>query len=333
MKSGILAAGNFIVDTVKIIDTWPVQDSLCNIVSQSFSNGGGPYNILKDLALMKADFPLYALGCIGDDAWGNYILADCKHFGINTDLMFSSNSLPTSYTDVMTVKSNGRRTFFHNRGANAQLNPDHFQWDKAQGKIFHLAYLMLLDSLDKINESGVSNASIVLKKAKEHGFITSADVVSENSTFFKQTISSSLPYIDYLFLNEYEAEKITDIITSNNQEIDIDACEKACHHLLDMGVNKWVIMHFPKGALAISKKRQRIFQKSLVLPSDYIVGTVGAGDAFAAGCLYGIHQDWEMSKSLELAVSAAAACLAKPTCSDGLLPVSECLDLFANYLT
>ena len=52
-RQGILAAGNFIVDYVKVIDGYPAQDMLASILSESRSNGGGPYNVLKDLAAMK----------------------------------------------------------------------------------------------------------------------------------------------------------------------------------------------------------------------------------------------------------------------------------------
>jgi hypothetical protein len=53
-RTGILAAGNFIVDHVKIIDGYPQQDMLASIVSESQSNGGGPYNVLKCLAVSLA---------------------------------------------------------------------------------------------------------------------------------------------------------------------------------------------------------------------------------------------------------------------------------------
>ena len=53
-RKGILAAGNFIVDHVKIIDDYPQQDMLASIVSESQSNGGGPYNVLKCLAVSLA---------------------------------------------------------------------------------------------------------------------------------------------------------------------------------------------------------------------------------------------------------------------------------------
>ncbi len=54
VRHGLLAGGNFITDYVKIIDAWPQQDELASIRSQSMSSGGGPYNVLKDLAALKA---------------------------------------------------------------------------------------------------------------------------------------------------------------------------------------------------------------------------------------------------------------------------------------
>lgn len=331
MRNGILAAGNFIIDSVKIIDVWPAQDSLCNILSQSLSNGGGPYNVLKDLALMKSDFPLYAMGCIGRDALGEYIINDLSQHDINADGMVLSETKPTSYTDVMTVKTTGRRTFFHNRGANAELNITHFDFHASNAKIFHLAYLMLLDSLDATIENNKTGAAIVLEQAQMQGMITTADVVSENSGRFRETVAASLPYIDFLFVNEYEAEKITGIVTVVDSSPDWTACEHASQQLLEMGVNKWVILHMPQGAMALSKKGKKVIQKSLNLPDEYIKGTVGAGDAFAAGVLYGIHQNWEMQKSLQLAVCTAATCLSQPTSSDGLLPVDYCLQTYDKY--
>nr|MCU0395234.1 hypothetical protein [Chitinophagaceae bacterium] len=76
-RRGILAGGNFIVDIVKMIDLWPPQESLANISHQYSSNGGGAYNLLKDLAAMQAGFPLEAAGLVGEDHWGQWIREDC----------------------------------------------------------------------------------------------------------------------------------------------------------------------------------------------------------------------------------------------------------------
>src|SRR5688572_10965322 len=125
-RSGLLGAGNFIVDHVKIIDYYPGEEMLASILRESSANGGGPYNILKDLAKMGAAFPLSAAGLIGNDSTGRWILEDCAAHQIDTARLRQTNAVSTSYTDAFTVESTGRRTFFHQRGANALLAPEHF---------------------------------------------------------------------------------------------------------------------------------------------------------------------------------------------------------------
>ena len=63
-RTGILAGGNWIVDSVKIIDTYPQQDALANILSTSRGTGGSPFNLLVDLASLGAKFPLAAVGLV-----------------------------------------------------------------------------------------------------------------------------------------------------------------------------------------------------------------------------------------------------------------------------
>ena len=147
-RCGVLVGGNFIVDHVKVIDSWPEQDTLASILSQSSSNGGGPYNVLKDLAVLDPDLPLSAMCLLGDDASGQWILDDCAAAGIDTSGVTITAEAPTSYTDAMTVRDTGRRTFFHQRGANALLDVGHFDFSQTTARIFHLGYLLLLDKLD-----------------------------------------------------------------------------------------------------------------------------------------------------------------------------------------
>jgi sugar/nucleoside kinase (ribokinase family) len=103
-RRGLLAAGNWIIDHVKTLDAWPEQDGLVNILAHETGNGGGPYNVLKDLARLRAPFPLAGLGLVGDDDDGRAILADCAAHGIDTARLQITSAAPTSYTDVMTVR-------------------------------------------------------------------------------------------------------------------------------------------------------------------------------------------------------------------------------------
>jgi hypothetical protein len=62
-----LAGGNWIADRPKVIDVYPPQDTMANILLETSSNGGIPYNLLVDLARLQAPFPLQAVGLIGED--------------------------------------------------------------------------------------------------------------------------------------------------------------------------------------------------------------------------------------------------------------------------
>src|SRR5438477_8999048 len=95
-RTGIAAAGNWIVDHVKIIDFWPQQDTLANILAISHGNGGSPYNVLKDIAILGAPFPLEAIGLIGRDADGEEILDDCRAHSIATAQLKMTDRAPTS---------------------------------------------------------------------------------------------------------------------------------------------------------------------------------------------------------------------------------------------
>ena len=329
-RIGIASAGNWILDITKIIDVYPEQDTLANISEQSSNNGGAPYNVLKDLSKLKAPFPLYGIGLVGNDETGKQIRKDCEDHFIDTNQISYSTRAGTSYTDVMLVKDTGRRTFYHYRGANALFDLQHIDLKNLRAKILHLGYLLLLDSLDEIQNNGLTNASVLLKEARALGFKTTVDLVSENSDRFKSIIIPSLPFIDVLFCNEYEAGKLTDI-EINTENPNLDEVKELISRLLGMGVKEWVILHFPTGCVAGNIQGDLVIQGSVNLPEGLIIGTTGAGDAFAAGTLYGYHENWPMDKCLELGVSCAAMSLTQAGCSDGVIPMDKTLDLSAQY--
>jgi len=330
-RKGILAAGNWIVDQVKMIDAYPEQDTLANILSVSASNGGSPYNVLKDLALLGADFPLEGAGLLGDDSFAVYILNECKSLKINTDQLVRRSGEVTSITDVMTVADTGRRTFFHARGANGTFAESDLDLEKTQAKFLHIGYLLLLTALDILDESGETGATRILKKAKKLGMKTSIDIVSESSDRFSSVVKPTLPFTDFLFVNEFEAGKIVGEDLLENGKVSIAKAKMASGKLLDYGVNEWILLHFPEGALASHKDGTIVFQPSLNIPSEKIQGAAGAGDGFAAGVLYGLHENWDILKALKLGVSTAGVSLFHPSCSDGIPVLSEVLALETTF--
>jgi sugar/nucleoside kinase (ribokinase family) len=325
MRSGILAGGNWIRDHVKTVDGWPAQDALANILSHGEANGGGPYNLLKDLVRLGATFPLAGIGLLGDDARGRAVLDECRELGIDATQLRLEPGLSTSFTDVMTVSGSGRRTFFHHRGANARLGPEHFDFGGSSARIFYLGYLFLLDSLDAPGPDGAPAARAVLRRAREAGLLTALDCVSAAPERFRTGALPVLPDVDLLFCNDYEAEQLSGLPMGRGAALRPRAVEAAARALLGFGVRQWVIVHFPAGACACSRSGETVWQPAVRVRPEEIAGSAGAGDALAAGVLFGLHEGWPMARALELGVCAAAVSLLHATCSESLRPAAECL--------
>lgn len=331
-RNGLLAGGNWIIDFVKMIDVYPGQDALANITESAVgTNGGAPYNVLSDLARLGVSFPLEAAGVIGQDVNGDHILADCHSMGINIDQLQRIPEAATSFTDVMTVKQTGRRTFFHCRGTNALLRPEHFTFQKTQAKIFHLGYLLLLDELDRPDPQYGTLAGKVLSQAKDAGLMTSVDVVSEDSQRFASVVLPTLPQVDVLFVNEFEAGRITGRTLTGPSGFDWETMKLAAQDLLSAGVRRWVFLHCEEGAIALGKEGQFASLGSVQVPSDRIRGTTGAGDAFAAGVLAGLHEEIAVMDCLRWGIASAAASLQHASASMGIPKLQDCLAFAETY--
>ena len=331
-RRGILAGGNWIVDQVKVIDAFPQPEHLANIIEQYQGTGGAPYNVLVDLAIMGANFPLAGAGLVGKDALGDSILATCKRHKIDTRFLLQTTAAPTSYTDVMTEQGNGRRTFFHLRGANALWDGKDIDFAKTSARIFHLGYLLLLDKLDDQDAKYGTRAARLLAAAQEAGLKTSVDVVTEDSDRFNKIVIPALKHVDYCILNELEAGKTTGFkIRQPDGKLDTVGLRHAAGALLQQGVRELVVIHFPEGGFARTRKGEDFWQPSLKVPEKQIAGTAGAGDAFCAGVLFGLHEGWELQKCLLTGVCAAAACLSHATCTASMKPLSACLALAKKY--
>ena len=331
-RTGIVCAGNWIVDRVKIIDRLPGRGMLGSIISETLASGGAPFNVLVDLAKMGAKFPMAGLGVIGQDSGADFIRSICGALKIDISNLVILKGTSTSYTDVMTEAETGVRVFYHYRGANARFTPEHVPVKKLNSRIFHLGYLLLLDGMDKPDPDCGTVAAKLLKRVQAAGIKTSVDVVSEESDRFRNIVPASLPYTNYLILNEIEAGRTTGHkVRDNNGKLIPQGIIDSVDALYNLGNMELVDVHMPEGAYLRTKEGKRYAQGSLNLPANYIKGTVGAGDAFCAGMLYGLHEGWEASKTLKLASCAAGACLAQPGATDGLLPLNKVMELENHF--
>ncbi len=301
-KCGIAVAGSVLVDKIYEISAYPAAGELTKICGIEYSVGGCVPNVAADLKKLSPELPIYAIGKVGTDADGEFVIKTLSDIGVNTDHIVRSESEKTSFTDVMSVRG-GQRTFFTYPGASADFGKDDVTLPEDVGML-HLGYLLLLDKVD--GGDGVE----ILKAASERGIKTSIDLVSENSTRYSLVLPC-LPYTDDLIINEVEAGMLTGIEPTDEN------LKRIAEELMRLGVRERVIIHKPDVGVCLSADGFT-YLPSFELPSGYIKGTTGAGDAFCAGALIGIHGGMSDKEILELASMAAVMALGTADATSGL---------------
>jgi sugar/nucleoside kinase (ribokinase family) len=330
-REGFACAGNWIIDHVRLIDHYPREERLAFIREESRSTGGCAYNVICDLRAIDPDLPLYAIGVVGEDDDGHFILDDCHKRDIDTFQLVATNEAPTAHTEVMFSQASSRRTFFYNPGANNLLDVAYFDFDHCLAKWLHLGYLLLLEKLDQPDQQFGTRAGRVLHLAKAAGLITSVDLVTAESDAYRRVVVPVLSQVDYFIINEIEAERTTGIKTRSDGNLLKDGVEAAAAQLLALGANRGVVIHFPEGGFAALNDGSKFWQGALALPPDKIRNTTGAGDAFCAGFLYGGYHEWPVQKCLEMAVCCAAGNIGVAASSGGMASKETNFELLQRY--
>jgi sugar/nucleoside kinase (ribokinase family) len=331
MRKGIAIAGNMIVDFCKEVDSYPKQGMLSNIFNVQKSVGGCLPNTIIDIAKIDETMDLYALGMVGDDENGRYLIDTLNQYNIKTDGVKISGNTLTSFTDVMTTAEDKTRTFFHARGANAMFDYHHIDFSSLSARFFHIGYALLLDRFDMPDDVYGTVMAKALNAARQQGMKTSMDVVSENSNRFSKVVTPSLKYCDFLIINEVEASMICDMPVRIDGKIDKKCLMTVCYDLIEKGINECVVIHAPEASCAMDSSRHFTFAPSLKLPDGYIKGTVGAGDAYCAGILYSLYHGFEMEYALRIGAGAAACNLSELNAIDGMKSLAEIKRVIEKY--
>ncbi|ABP58973.1 carbohydrate kinase family protein [Enterobacter sp. 638] len=323
-RKGVIAAGNMLVDHVHQIVQWPERGWLAEIIHSERATGGAPLNVLLTLAKMHVGLPLQAVGLIGEDSDGDYIMAMLDQYHVNRQRVQRTTFAPTSMSQVMTDPS-GQRTFFHSPAANRLLDLPAFDRLDSSMKIFHLGYLLLLDSLDMPDDEFGTRSARLLAQMREQGYETSLDLVSrKGDPRYQPLVLPALRYVDYLVINELEAGEFSGLEMRNGDDApDIDHIALAASQLLAAGVKQRVVIHCPEGAWGETPGEPGQWIASKQLEQDEIIGSVGAGDAFCAGFLYGCHEAWPLTDSIQLAHACARASLLAANAIDGAKTLEE----------
>ncbi|MCD2172433.1 carbohydrate kinase family protein [Rhizobium sp. C4] len=320
-RGGIVCAGNLIVDRVHTLSYWPEEGNLAEILHQDVGVGGGAVNVACDLASLGLPARVALAGLTGADADGDLLAQRVAAAGVNIAAVQRTSEAATSHTHVMSLPGRSR-TFFYHGGASARLNADTIdpaQFAGAGYRLFYLGYLMLLPGLDRLDGTGRTGASRLLERAKASGLETAVDFVSSENPDFAAEVSASLPWCDHAIINEVEAGRVAQLpLRKVNGHLDLQLMQHAAETLIELGVRKNVVIHAPELSLWQSVNDAPLITRSLRVPPEKIVSPVGAGDAFCATTLFGLHEGWSREKTAAIAHRAAAHCLTGATATDGI---------------
>lgn len=323
---GITVAGNIILDKVKIIEKFPKQGMLVSILSESSAVGGCVPNTAIDLAKIDPSIPVSACGLVGDDEAGRYVTMQMQKYGINTSRIKTAVDLPTGYDDVMTAADTGARTFFLNRGINSVFAPEDIDVDALDCKIFHIGYILLLDLFDRENADYGTAMAELLSRVQARGIKTSFDVVSDAAGNFKTKVKPALRYANYAVMNEIEACGVSKLVARKaDGRLNTENIRRTLELFFEYGVSELAVVHCPEAGFCMNAAGEFFAVPSLKLPDGYIKGSVGAGDAFCAGVLYGLLKGMPEREILEFASGAAAFNLSEKDSVSGMRPKAEIL--------
>lgn len=331
-RNGITIVGSIVTDLVKTIDVYPESGLLANISAVSRSVGGCVPNTLIDLAKIDSSLPLAAIGRVGSDENGKYLLDMLRHYNIDTEKVSISSTAPTSFCDVMSL-STGERTFFSAKGANAEFSPEDIDLSALNCSILHAGYILLLDKFDAEDAEYGTKMARFLHDVSERGIKTSVDIISSDKADYAKMLLPVLKQLDYIVINEYEVCRTFNLSPrQENGKLHIANIEKAMRLMAAKGVREKVVVHCKEAGFCLNVKTDEFTSLgSIDVPRSEIKGKTGAGDAFCAGCLYAFNNGYSDMDTLRFASAAAARNLFAENSIDGMRSKDELRQMENKY--
>jgi sugar/nucleoside kinase (ribokinase family) len=302
VTSDVVCLGILVADVIALpFDQLPPTGALGFVDTVSLHGGGCALNTAS--ALTRLGRTAAVAGKVGDDALGDFLLHLLDERGVERRGVIRDPSASTSATVVL-VRGDGERTFLHAKGANAQLDMRELDPEPLfSGRCLHIAGALVLDALDG------EPCAALLAEARRRGLVTSLDTVWDASGRWERLLPC-LPHVDVLAPSLAEALAISG-------ECDV---EKAAGWLRRAGAREVVIKLGPDGCYVAGKGYVEPVQV------EAVDGT-GAGDAFVAGLLHGVLDEWPLARSARLANAAGALATTAVGAADGVRNLRETLAL------
>jgi sugar/nucleoside kinase (ribokinase family) len=237
------------------------------------------------ITLAKLGAHTHSAGAIGTDALGDVMIDLLSRYGVATELLVRRGHVQTS-ASVLPIRPDGSRPAFHVVGANATYASADAPWDAiAQSTHLHLGAPEFM---------GGEEAAKILSFAREHGVVTSADLLApgEQAQAILEWVAPALAHLDYLLPNEEQAMGLTGE----------DDVERAAQALVARGVGCVAATCGARGAVIVDR------DETVSVPAfaTDVVDTTGCGDAFSAGFLRGLSLGRSRGEAAVLGCAAAA---------------------------
>jgi sugar/nucleoside kinase (ribokinase family) len=237
------------------------------------------------ITLAKLGADVSSAGAIGSDALGRVLVDLLARFGVDTSLLVTRQGVQTS-ASVLPIRPDGSRPAFHVIGANAGYASADAPWEAiAAASHLHLGAPEFM---------GGEEAAKILSFAREHGVVTSADLLApgEQAAAIGDWIAPALEHLDFLLPNEEQVLGLTGA----------GELESGCRALLERGVGCVAATAGPDGALVVDRESTGHVP---AFEAD-VVDTTGCGDAFSAGFLRGLGLGRDRRAAAALGCAAAA---------------------------
>lgn len=330
-RYGIITGGTWCADHNKLVERWPGEEELVKIVSEEIRGGGSACNLGIDIKRLDPHLPVATIGLLGEDSDGSLLLEQAQSEGLDCSRLTVTTGQRTTFTDAFTSVDSARRTHLFHPGTSEFLNPGHFDFSEINAHILHLGLPGLHGQMDNPWNEDENGWVTVLKSAKAVGIKTNLELCSLPPKQLQHLVEPCLKHLDYLIVNEFEIAAVVGQPTDHGQETDLQGCISNARRVMDGAEMELVVVHFPLGAVAVTKSGEEIVTSSVDIPSEKIAGTNGAGDAFAAGALYGLHQEWPLEETLKLAHASAAASMGQIGTTDALTNWKDCMQMASEF--
>lgn len=238
------------------------------------------------IAAAKMGLKTLAVGGVGEDLMGDWVLQRMKQFGVDVSMMQHKPGWKTS-SSIVTTRHDGSRPALHMKGAtgNFVIAPDDYA-RVIDSKVVHLGGVGLMDAMD-----GDANAAL-LRQAKANGCTTTVDVFAGSADDLPD-VAAVLPFTDYFMPSIEEARALSGIE-------DLVDCTKFFH---DQGVAACVFTLGGDGAYYshIDGTRFRIPAFDIQVKC-----TCGCGDAFDAGYAVALCHNMDPETAVRFAQATSA---------------------------